>query len=113
MRSPTRPIRRNLSEAKRGLPAADKPIEAPAEAPRPEHFSSPRPPRKPHDATTWVENIPSTQGLSAPLTVIHGIGPRSAESLATLGLNTLGDMLYNFPRRYDDYSQLKPIRDVF
>jgi len=22
-------------------------------------------------------------------------------------------MLYNFPRRYDDYSQLKPIRDVF
>jgi ATP-dependent DNA helicase RecG len=33
--------------------------------------------------------------------------------LTRLGLNTLGDMLYNFPRRYDDYSQLKPIRDVF
>jgi ATP-dependent DNA helicase RecG len=32
--------------------------------------------------------------------------------LTRLGLNTLGDMLYNFPRRYDDYSQLKPIRDV-
>ena len=33
--------------------------------------------------------------------------------LTRLGLNTLGDMLYYFPRRYDDYSQLKPIRDVF
>ena len=33
--------------------------------------------------------------------------------LSRLGLNNLGDMLYNFPRRYDDYSQLKPIRDVF
>jgi ATP-dependent DNA helicase RecG len=25
-------------------------------------------------------------------------------------MHTLGDMLYNFPRRYDDYSQLKPIK---
>jgi ATP-dependent DNA helicase RecG len=33
--------------------------------------------------------------------------------LSRLGLNTLGDMLYNFPHRYEDYSQLKPIRDVF
>ena len=33
--------------------------------------------------------------------------------LTRLGLNTLGDMLYYFPRRYDDYSQLKPIRDIF
>jgi ATP-dependent DNA helicase RecG len=33
--------------------------------------------------------------------------------LTRLGLNTLGDMLYNFPRRYEDYSQLKPIRDLF
>ena len=33
--------------------------------------------------------------------------------LTRLGLNTLGDMLYNFPHRYEDYSQLKPIRDVF
>jgi ATP-dependent DNA helicase RecG len=90
-------------------PRLEKPVETPPEVKPQEPFSSPRPPRKPHDATTWVENIPSTQGLSAPLTVIHGIGPRSAESLATLGLNTLGDLLYYFPRRYDDYSTLKPI----
>ena len=28
-------------------------------------------------------------------------------------MHTLGDMLYYFPRRYDDYSQLKPIKDLF
>ncbi|MEW6716354.1 MAG: ATP-dependent DNA helicase RecG [Chloroflexota bacterium] len=50
-----------------------------------------------------------TEGLDAPISVLSGIGPRSANKLAQLGLNTLGDMLYFFPRRYDDYSQLKTI----
>jgi ATP-dependent DNA helicase RecG len=51
--------------------------------------------------------------LNAALTVLAGVGPRNAAMLTRLGLNNLGDMLYNFPRRYEDYSQLKPIRDVF
>ena len=51
--------------------------------------------------------------LNASLTVLAGVGPRHAAMLTRLGLNTLGDMLYNFPHRYEDYSQLKPIRDVF
>lgn len=51
----------------------------------------------------------STPGLDAPLTVISGIGPGFAQKLTNLELNTLGDLLYNFPRRYDDYSRLKPI----
>lgn len=33
--------------------------------------------------------------------------------LARLGMTTLGDMLYNFPRRYEDYSQLKPIHRLW
>lgn len=48
-------------------------------------------------------------GLNAPLTVLPGIGPRNAEVMSALGVNTLGELLYYFPRRYDDYSQLKPI----
>lgn len=48
--------------------------------------------------------------LSAPTSVLPGIGPKHAQTLARLGLHTLGDMLYNFPRRYDDYTQLKPIQ---
>lgn len=51
-------------------------------------------------------------GLNAPLTVLHGIGPRNAQSLEPLGLKTLEDLLYYFPRRYDDFSQLKPINRI-
>lgn len=47
--------------------------------------------------------------LDAAVTVLPGIGPRHAQTLARLGIHTLRDMLYYFPRRYDDYSRLKPI----
>jgi ATP-dependent DNA helicase RecG len=48
-------------------------------------------------------------GLKAPLITIRGIGPELSKRYANLGVKTLGDLLYYFPRRYDDYSQLKPI----
>ena len=47
--------------------------------------------------------------LNAPVTVLVGVGPKHGQTLGRLGLKTLGDMLYFFPRRYDDYSTLKPI----
>jgi ATP-dependent DNA helicase RecG len=48
-------------------------------------------------------------GLNAPVRVLQGVGNRLSQTLASLGLNTLEDLLFYFPRRYDDYSQLKPI----
>jgi ATP-dependent DNA helicase RecG len=54
-----------------------------------------------------VEEPPAA--LNAPVTVLPGIGARHAQTLSRLGLNTLGDMLRYYPRRYDDYTQLKPI----
>lgn len=50
--------------------------------------------------------------LDAPVTVIQGIGIKYAQSLHKLGIDTLGDLLYHFPRRYDDYSKLKPINKL-
>lgn len=47
--------------------------------------------------------------LDAPVSVLSGVGPRHAHTLGRLGLVTLRDMLYYFPRRYDDYSKLTPI----
>lgn len=55
-----------------------------------------------------TDSLPA-HGLKAPLTVLPGIGPRYAQTLRQLGLETLEDLLYYFPRRYDDYSRLKPI----
>ena len=90
---------------------------APAPAPRPAASAAPVHPH--HPAPGRSDSRPGSGtskrpiALNASLTVLAGVGPRHASMLTRLGLNTLGDMLYNFPRRYDDYSQLKPIRDVF
>src|SRR6185503_15498923 len=65
------------------------------------------------------EHVPGARTSATPaafdakLTVLQGVGPRHAETLAKLGMHTLGDMLYYFPRRYDDYSQLKPIKSLW
>jgi ATP-dependent DNA helicase RecG len=48
-------------------------------------------------------------GLDSPVTALQGVGPRQATRLAKLGVDTIRDILYLFPRRYDDFSQLKTI----
>lgn len=65
--------------------------------------------RKPSPASAAVKTESAPAALSAPITVLSGIGPRHAQTLSRLSLHSLGDMLYFFPRRYDDYSQLKQI----
>ena len=47
--------------------------------------------------------------MDASVKVLDGVGLKNAEKLARLGIESLGDMLYHIPRRYDDYSKLKPI----
>lgn len=47
--------------------------------------------------------------LNAPVTVLPGVGPQYGQTLGGLGLFTLRDMLYYLPRRYDDYTRLKPV----
>src|SRR5512134_3815702 len=85
----------------------------PAASP-PEAKARPRPAPPPRsDSVPGAKTSQTPAALDAPLTVLQGIGPRHAETLSKLGLRTLGDMLYYYPRRYDDYSQLKPIKDLF
>lgn len=48
-------------------------------------------------------------GLRAPLQLLKKIGASRAADFKNLGVNVIGDLLYFFPRRYDDYSTLKPI----
>ncbi len=51
-------------------------------------------------------------GLDANLKVLPGIGPKNAHNLEKLGLHKLEDLLYFFPRRYDDFSKMKPINQL-
>jgi ATP-dependent DNA helicase RecG len=40
--------------------------------------------------------------LSTPVKYVKGVGPRIAEMLAAKGINTVGDLLYYLPFRYED-----------
>lgn len=71
----------------------------------------PAPPRS--ESAPGAQSSETPLALNASLTVLQGIGPRNAKQLEKLGLYTLQDMLYNFPRRYDDYSELKPIKALW
>ncbi len=74
----------------------------------------PRPVAAPRsESVPGAKTSQTPAALNASITVLQGVGPKHAETLTSLGMKTLGDMLYYFPRRYEDYSQLKPIKDLF
>lgn len=52
------------------------------------------------------------KAVFAPLTVIQGIGEKMALKLRKLEIRNIYDLLHYYPRRYNDYSQLTPIRDL-
>jgi ATP-dependent DNA helicase RecG len=86
--------------------SATQPTPAKAQPAPPATSSTLRNPKVP---TPRFQDLPAASGLNAPLTVLPGVGTRYAQTLHTIGLDTLGDLLYYFPRRYDDYSSMKPI----
>jgi ATP-dependent DNA helicase RecG len=104
------------SEARRTVPPKPRPDSVKREqaSSRPRTVAPPQAGKRPAQSAS----IPGAQtsqtpvALQAKLTVLNGVGPRNAQTLAALGLYTLGDLLYYFPRRYEDYSQLKTIKEL-
>jgi ATP-dependent DNA helicase RecG len=45
-----------------------------------------------------------------PIGSLKGVGEQVATKLARLGIHTLGDLINHYPRRYDDFSKIIPIR---
>lgn len=45
-----------------------------------------------------------------PIGSLKGVGHAVADKLARLGITTAGELIHHFPRRYDDFSQIIPIR---
>src|ERR1041384_5280340 len=47
--------------------------------------------------------------MQMPLQFLKGVGPRKAADLKKAGLNTVEDLLFRFPRRYEDRSRMQTI----
>jgi ATP-dependent DNA helicase RecG len=51
--------------------------------------------------------------FDAPIESLKGVGSKKAAALARMGIHNVRDLLYNYPRRHDDYSKLKPIGSLW
>ena len=54
----------------------------------------------------------SLEKLSLPLRFVKGVGPKMASLLEKKGLNTVADLLYFVPRRYEDRRTVRDIESV-
>jgi ATP-dependent DNA helicase RecG len=50
--------------------------------------------------------------LTLPVEKLKNVGPRNLPRLHKLGIKTVRDLLWHFPARYEDYSQIVPIADL-
>ncbi|OGC85453.1 MAG: ATP-dependent DNA helicase RecG [candidate division Zixibacteria bacterium RBG_16_43_9] len=55
---------------------------------------------------------PRKLDLQSPVQYLKGIGPVKAEALATIGINSVEDLLYHIPRRYLDRSTITPMDEL-
>jgi ATP-dependent DNA helicase RecG len=65
-----------------------------------------RPTRRKRGESNVDRDLNTLRALRGSVASINGIGPKMAEKLEQLGVNTIEELLYLFPRRYDDYTQM-------
>ena len=95
-----------IVSAKPDQPAA--PIAPPSSSPAAERGEiAPRPAPRPQPEPR--DDYGNKIGFDSPVTVIRDVGAARAEQFERLGVKTIRDVLYLLPRRYDDFSNLKPI----
>jgi ATP-dependent DNA helicase RecG len=81
-----------------------------AAKPAPEPQAAPPPEVKPPESKRTTTAVPpDPEGLKQPVLKLPGVGPKMAALLGKVGAESIGDLLTVFPRRYDDYTLMKPI----
>ena len=58
----------------------------------------------------WQLTMKAT--LDTPAQYLKGVGPKVAKLLKKLGIETIEDLIYSFPRDYEDRSKIKPIAEL-
>jgi ATP-dependent DNA helicase RecG len=67
----------------------------------------------PPDAWPRPRSAPCPSRLAAPVETLSGVGPALARRLARIGLERVGDLLWQRPRRYEEPVPTKRICDLF
>ncbi|MEW6983831.1 ATP-dependent DNA helicase RecG [Colwelliaceae bacterium 6471] len=63
-------------------------------------------------ATINNNNVGLTNLARMPISVLKGVGPGMAKKLEKIGLNSLQDLLFHLPLRYEDRTRVTAIRDL-
>ncbi len=66
----------------------------------------------PHSETAETQAPEPSDTLERPITDLKGVGAKRAEQYARLGIETVEDLIWHLPHRYDDFSRVRPIADV-
>ncbi|MBF2088219.1 MAG: ATP-dependent DNA helicase RecG [Synechococcales cyanobacterium K44_A2020_017] len=83
-----------------------------AHQPPPEATAAPKA-RPPHTKSiTELVGTSSQLDLDQAVTYLKGMGPKNSDRLAKLGIYTVRDLLYYYPRDYLDYAREVNIRDL-
>tara|TARA_B100000029_G_scaffold466186_1_gene501456 strand:+ start:2944 stop:5019 length:2076 start_codon:yes stop_codon:yes gene_type:complete len=56
--------------------------------------------------------VSKTPALKSPVAVLKGVGPWIAKRLQKIGIEQIGDLLYLFPIRYEDRTEIKPLGEL-
>lgn len=67
---------------------------------------------KPEIELSIVEDYSFEKALSNSVTKVPGIGKSRAEALSRLGIESIKDLIYFFPRKHEDFSNLSFIKEL-
>lgn len=109
---PPEPVADNNREADAEQPVLLDSDEVLFEPLRPIAQKAAKPRRRKRQHQDLEEALQFLRNLDEPLTALKGVGDKMAEKLARIGPQTIGELLYLFPRRYDDYTQMLPLNKV-
>jgi len=102
-------INRALGILRGEIAIAPEPVETVAAKERSDDFEEEEiPATTPPSRTTVTPGL----GLDADIQRLKNVGTAHAKRLHRLGIYTISDLIYHFPRRYDDYSKLKTISQL-
>lgn len=90
----------------------DEPEEEAEPVPPPPAYTPPRRSHRRREKLTLEEAQQRYVELQTPTTGLHRVGDKMSEKLSKLGIETLNDMLFTFPRRYDDYTRMRPLNQI-